>query len=41
MGFACRFIDDEPTLMWSKLVFLAPLRADHKRSGQGHWRGHF
>jgi 2-dehydropantoate 2-reductase len=24
MGFACQFIDDEPTLMWSKLVFLAP-----------------
>jgi len=24
MGFTCRFIDDEPTLMWSKLVFLAP-----------------
>jgi 2-dehydropantoate 2-reductase len=24
VGFACRFIDDEPTLMWSKLVFLAP-----------------
>ena len=23
-GFECRFIDDEPTLMWSKLVFLAP-----------------
>ena len=23
MGFECRFIDDEPTLMWSKLVFLA------------------
>jgi 2-dehydropantoate 2-reductase len=23
MGFACRFIDHEPTLMWSKLVFLA------------------
>ena len=23
-GFACGFIDDEPTLMWSKLVFLAP-----------------
>ncbi|HUA15293.1 MAG TPA: 2-dehydropantoate 2-reductase [Verrucomicrobiae bacterium] len=22
-GFNCRFIDDEPTLMWSKLVFLA------------------
>ena len=25
MGFECRFVDDEPTLMWSKLVFLAPL----------------
>jgi 2-dehydropantoate 2-reductase len=24
LGFACRFVDDEPTLMWSKLVFLAP-----------------
>jgi 2-dehydropantoate 2-reductase len=24
IGFACQFIDDEPTLMWSKLVFLAP-----------------
>ena len=24
LGFACRFIDDEPTLMWGKLVFLAP-----------------
>jgi len=23
VGFECRFIDDEPTLMWSKLVFLA------------------
>jgi len=23
-GFTCRFIDDEPTLMWGKLVFLAP-----------------
>jgi len=22
-GFECRFIDDEPTLMWGKLVFLA------------------
>ncbi len=22
-GFECRFVDDEPTLMWSKLVFLA------------------
>jgi 2-dehydropantoate 2-reductase len=24
MGFECRFIDAEPTLMWGKLVFLAP-----------------
>jgi len=24
MGFTCRFIDHEPTLMWGKLVFLAP-----------------
>ena len=24
LGFACRFIEDEPTLMWGKLVFLAP-----------------
>src|SRR5580700_283639 len=24
IGFACRFIDVEPTLMWGKLVFLAP-----------------
>lgn len=23
MGFECRFIDNEPTLIWSKLVFLA------------------
>lgn len=24
MGFECRFMDDEQTLMWSKIVFLAP-----------------
>ena len=24
IGFGCRFIDDEATLMWGKLVFLAP-----------------
>jgi 2-dehydropantoate 2-reductase len=24
IGMECRFIDDEPTLMWGKLVFLAP-----------------
>ena len=25
MGFECRFVDDEATLMWSKAVFLAPI----------------
>lgn len=25
LGFTCKFVDDEPTLLWSKLVFLAPL----------------
>jgi 2-dehydropantoate 2-reductase len=25
IGFICRFVDDVPTLLWSKLVFLAPL----------------
>jgi 2-dehydropantoate 2-reductase len=25
IGFTCNFVDDEPTLMWSKLVFLAPI----------------
>jgi 2-dehydropantoate 2-reductase len=24
IGFECRFVDDESTLMWSKLVFLGP-----------------
>jgi 2-dehydropantoate 2-reductase len=24
IGFECRFVEDEPTLMWGKLVFLAP-----------------
>jgi 2-dehydropantoate 2-reductase len=24
VGFACTWVDDEPTLMWGKLVFLAP-----------------
>ena len=24
MGFTCNFVDDEATLMWSKLVFLGP-----------------
>jgi len=25
LGFACQFVDHEPTLLWGKLVFLAPL----------------
>jgi 2-dehydropantoate 2-reductase len=25
IGFTCQFVDSEPTLLWSKLVFLAPL----------------
>jgi 2-dehydropantoate 2-reductase len=25
LGVTCNFIDDEPTLMWSKLVFLGPI----------------
>jgi 2-dehydropantoate 2-reductase len=25
LGFTCNFVDDEATLMWSKLVFLAPI----------------
>jgi 2-dehydropantoate 2-reductase len=46
IGFACRFIDDEATLMWSKLVFLAPFAltttaADKTTSeviSDPHWR---
>jgi 2-dehydropantoate 2-reductase len=46
IGFECRFIDDEPTLMWSKLVFLAAfaLTTTASRKGTGeiladaHWR---
>ncbi|MGA8151443.1 MAG: 2-dehydropantoate 2-reductase [Terriglobales bacterium] len=25
LGFTCQFVDNEPTLLWRKLVFLAPL----------------
>ncbi|HEY6764867.1 MAG TPA: 2-dehydropantoate 2-reductase [Candidatus Sulfotelmatobacter sp.] len=47
IGFECRFIDDEPTLMWSKLVFLAPFAltttAANKTVGEilsdALWRG--
>ncbi|MGO9087567.1 MAG: ketopantoate reductase family protein [Candidatus Sulfotelmatobacter sp.] len=46
MGFDCRFVDDEPTLMWSKLVFLAAMAltttAADKGTGEiladAHWR---
>jgi 2-dehydropantoate 2-reductase len=34
MGFECRFIDDEPTLMWSKLVFLAAFALTTTASGK-------
>jgi len=46
MGFECRFIDDEPTLMWGKLVFLAPFALSTTAAGKTvgevltdpHWR---
>jgi 2-dehydropantoate 2-reductase len=34
MGFTCRFIDHEPTLMWSKLVFLAAFALATTASGK-------
>ena len=34
IGFACRFIDHEPTLMWSKLVFLAAFALSTTASGK-------
>jgi 2-dehydropantoate 2-reductase len=34
LGFECRFIDDEPTLMWSKLVFLAAFALTTTASGK-------
>lgn len=45
-GFECRFINDEPTLMWGKIVFLAPFAltttAANKTVGEilsdPHWR---
>jgi 2-dehydropantoate 2-reductase len=46
IGFTCQFIDDEPTLLWGKLVFLAPFAlcttAADKTVGEilsdPHWR---
>jgi 2-dehydropantoate 2-reductase len=34
IGFECPFIDDEPTLMWSKLVFLAAFALTTTASGK-------
>jgi 2-dehydropantoate 2-reductase len=34
IGFTCAFIDDEPTLMWSKLVFLAAFALATTASGK-------
>jgi 2-dehydropantoate 2-reductase len=34
MGFECRFIDDEQTLMWSKIVFLAPFALTTTAAGR-------
>lgn len=33
IGFDCRFVADEPTLMWSKIVFLAPLALSTTAAG--------
>jgi 2-dehydropantoate 2-reductase len=33
IGFDCRFLDDETTLMWSKIVFLAPLALSTTAAG--------
>jgi 2-dehydropantoate 2-reductase len=35
IGFECRYIDDEPTLMWSKLVFLAAFALTTTASDKG------
>jgi 2-dehydropantoate 2-reductase len=33
-GFTCEFVDDEKTLLWRKLVFLAPLALTSSASGK-------
>jgi len=46
LGFDCRFVDDEATLMWNKLAFLAAFALTTTASGMGtreilsdaHWR---
>ena len=34
MGFSCRFVESEATLLWSKLVFLAPMALNTTASGK-------
>jgi 2-dehydropantoate 2-reductase len=34
IGFSCKFIDDEPTLLWGKLVFLAPFALSTTAAGK-------
>ncbi|PYX83746.1 MAG: 2-dehydropantoate 2-reductase [Acidobacteria bacterium] len=34
IGFTCQFVDHEPTLMWTKLVFLAPLALASSAAGK-------
>lgn len=34
LGFSCQFVDDEPTLLWTKLVFLAPLALTTSAAGK-------
>lgn len=34
ISFECRFVDDEPTLMWSKLIFLAAFALTTTASGK-------
>jgi 2-dehydropantoate 2-reductase len=34
LGFHCRFVDDEATLMWGKLVFLAPFALSTTAAGE-------
>src|SRR5579864_3187306 len=34
IGLSCKFIDDEPTLLWGKLVFLAPFALSTTAAGK-------
>ena len=35
LGFECRFVDDEPTMMWNKLAFIAAFALTTTASGKG------